>query len=132
MNPNLLKAREAAAAKRAAGEKIVRLNPIEKSQRNPKSKSLAVRAYYWEWVGCAHNAVTPEMREEYAALCKKAKGDNAATIKHTCMICVGNGADPNPWALINECRISDCLLHQVRPYQKREPRKLKNHQKSER
>lgn len=45
------KARAAMRARRAAGEEIVRLDPIEKAKRNPKSLRLAITAKCWDCVG---------------------------------------------------------------------------------
>jgi hypothetical protein len=44
-------ARAAMAARRAAGETIERLDPIEKARRNPTSLRLAINAKCWECVG---------------------------------------------------------------------------------
>ena len=44
-------ARQAAAAKRAAGISLERLDPIEKARRNPKSLRLAINGKCWDCVG---------------------------------------------------------------------------------
>lgn len=44
-------ARARAAELREAGEKIERLDPIEKAARNPKSLRLAINAKCWDCVG---------------------------------------------------------------------------------
>lgn len=51
MNYALRKAQEAMAAKRAAGEKIVVLDPIEKAKANPTSLRMAINAKCWDCVG---------------------------------------------------------------------------------
>lgn len=38
-------------------------------------------------------------------------------INGKCWDCVGAGADPHPRATIRACRITDCTLWPVRPYQ---------------
>lgn len=38
-------------------------------------------------------------------------------INGKCWDCVGAGHDPNPRAVIRDCRITDCTLWNVRPYQ---------------
>ena len=47
----LEKAREAMAARRAAGEVIVRLNPIERARAKPKSRPLAIAGKCFDCVG---------------------------------------------------------------------------------
>ena len=51
MNEALKKAQEAMAAKRAAGEKIVVLDPIQKAKANPTSLRMAINAKCWDCVG---------------------------------------------------------------------------------
>jgi len=45
------RAREASAAMRAAGIKPQKFDPIEAAKRNPKSRSLAIRAKCWDCQG---------------------------------------------------------------------------------
>lgn len=45
------KAREAVQAMKERGEKPVRLDPLEKARKNPKSLRAAVNAKCWECVG---------------------------------------------------------------------------------
>ena len=47
----LQKAQQAIAAKLAAGEKIVKKNPIEKSRDNPRSLRLAINAKCYDCIG---------------------------------------------------------------------------------
>lgn len=47
----LEKAREAMQAKREAGERVERLNPVEKAGKNPKSLRLAVNAKCYDCQG---------------------------------------------------------------------------------
>lgn len=111
-------ASEKQAELRRAG-KLERLDPIEQAKRSPQSKRKALRAYYWDWTGCAINRPVPkEMREEYKSLCEEAKGNYRPTIDKICFECVGAGADPNPPRLIRDCECTDCPLHPVRPHQK--------------
>lgn len=39
-------------------------------------------------------------------------------INGKCWDCIGRGADPNPRGAIRDCRIKDCTLWPVRPYQR--------------
>ena len=45
------KAHAAAAARRAAGEKLEHTSPLEKARRNPKSRTLAIKAKCYSCVG---------------------------------------------------------------------------------
>jgi len=56
----LEKAREAAAARRAAGLKVERLDPIEKAKRKPTSLRLAITAKCWD---CQGGAADPNPRQ---------------------------------------------------------------------
>lgn len=47
----LQKAHETMRAKREAGEKVERLDPLEKARRNPASKALALRAKCFDCMG---------------------------------------------------------------------------------
>jgi hypothetical protein len=103
---------------REAGIQVIRLNPIEKARKNPKSKALAIKAYYWDLAGRSEDA---ESRAEFNGLITAAKhqGSYAKQIKTICRRCVGDGADPNPPKLIRCCGCANnCPLHPVRPYQK--------------
>lgn len=115
-------AREAMKAKLAAGEKIERLDPIEKAKRNPKSKALALRAYYYEMEGCRINkgcadAPLREMRAAAESSYEAAKGKLAPTIRKICWECVGGYNDPGPKPRIRDCEVEWCPLRPVRPYQ---------------
>lgn len=120
------RARARLNAMRAAGEKAERVDPIEKAARNPKSKALALRAYWWRWVGCSANAVTKEMRAEYATRVRDGRGKIAATIKAICFECVGEDADPGPKQRVRDCEIMKCPLRPVRPWQDVKSRTGKN------
>lgn len=61
MSEALRKAQEVMAARRAAGEKIVVLNPIEKAAANPKSLRLAINGKCFDCVGAGHD---PNPRKE--------------------------------------------------------------------
>lgn len=54
------RAREAARARREAGIIIERLDPIEKSRRNPKSLRLAINGKCWD---CQGGQADPGIRE---------------------------------------------------------------------
>lgn len=70
MNEALEKAREAMAAKRAAGEPIERLDPVEKARRNPRSLRLAVSAMCVRCMGGGDGHVPRrEIRECTAPSC---------------------------------------------------------------
>lgn len=56
----LQKAQESLAAKRAAGEEIERLDPVEKARRNPQSLRLAINAKCWD---CQGGASDPGIRD---------------------------------------------------------------------
>lgn len=60
MTPALEAARAARAAKLAAGEKLVRLDPIEKARRNPTSLRAACTAKCWS---CVNGDADPNPRE---------------------------------------------------------------------
>lgn len=51
MNEALKKAQESMRKKREAGEEIERLDPVEKSMRNPKSLRLAINGKCWDCSG---------------------------------------------------------------------------------
>lgn len=51
MADGLQRAREAAAARRAAGLTVERLDPIEKARRRPTSLRLAITAKCWDCQG---------------------------------------------------------------------------------
>lgn len=55
MSEALRKAQEVMAARRAAGEKIVVLDPIEKAAANPKSLRLAINGKCFDCVGAGHD-----------------------------------------------------------------------------
>lgn len=63
MNKALEAAREARAAKLAAGEPIERLEPDEKARRNPTSLRLAINAKCWD---CQGGKADPGIRERIA------------------------------------------------------------------
>lgn len=124
MNNGLEIARKKQAEKRAAGIKVSRVSIIEKAIRNPKSRSLALKAYYWDFVGCTLNPVTTDLRKEYKGLYTAAQqGGLAATLKNTCLECVGGNDDPGPKLQVKRCQCIDCPLHPVRPWQKISGRK---------
>lgn len=115
---HLEQARAQQRAMREAGAAPERLNPIEKARRNPKSRALALRAYYWDWVGCADNPCTQEMREEAAQRYDAARtGGLVAAIQGICFECVGGDADPGPKLRVRDCARTDCPLRAVRPWQ---------------
>lgn len=92
------------------------LNPLEKVSRKPTSRAIALRGYYYQWVGCDDNPCSKEIRAEYSALCREAKGKLSATIKSICFGCVGGEADPGPKTRVRDCAIKPCPLWQVRPW----------------
>ena len=51
MKTGLEKAQETLKAKRDAGEKVERLNPVEKAKKNPKSLRLAINAKCYDCLG---------------------------------------------------------------------------------
>ena len=53
MSTALEKAHEARRAAKEAGQTVVRLDPIEKAKRKPKSLRLAINAKCWDCVGGA-------------------------------------------------------------------------------
>lgn len=61
MNEALRKAQEAMAARRAAGETIVVLDPIQKAHANPTSLRKAINGKCWDCVGAGHD---PNPRKE--------------------------------------------------------------------
>lgn len=66
MSTALDKAREAMAAKRAAGIAIERLDPISKAARSPRSLRLAITAKCWD---CQGAGADPGTRERIATCC---------------------------------------------------------------
>lgn len=55
MSEALRKAQAAMAAKRAAGEEIERLDPIQRAHANPSSLRKAINGKCWDCVGAGHD-----------------------------------------------------------------------------
>lgn len=55
MNEALRKAQEAMAARRAAGETVVVLDPIQKAAAHPTSLRKAINGKCWDCVGAGHD-----------------------------------------------------------------------------
>lgn len=92
-------------------------NPLERARDNPKSRSLALKAYFYDYVGAPINTFSKEMRQEARGLYKNARTDGLAkAVKRICFECVGGDADPGPRLRVRDCRCSDCPLHPVRPW----------------
>lgn len=116
-------AREALDRRIAAGEKIERLNPMQKAKADPKSKAKALRAYFWDQFMVEQNkglegVSARELADDARTAYKDArKGGLALALKRTCLGCVGDGEDTRPKLEIRDCLVTDCPLHPVRPFQ---------------
>ena len=64
MTPALEAARAARAAKIAAGEKLVQLNPMEKARANPTSLRAAINGKCWD---CQGGDCDPGIRQRIGA-----------------------------------------------------------------
>lgn len=127
--------REAAAR----GEKLTVMNPIEAARANPKSKSRAILAYYWDLDLIEQNkgsadANVGEMRRQARANHKAAiknSGGPAKAIKAICYHCVGGvdsvdvlvgeaclGGEVGGRPRVRNCQVTECALHPHRPWQK--------------
>jgi len=119
---NLALARESRRAKFAAGERIEKLNPIEKAKRAPKSLTKALRAYYWDLEKVLANRGSPDggeqrriAEERYkVARSKSREVGLPAVIKDICRDCVGGYDDPGPQDRVRNCPCTSCPLHPVR------------------
>ena len=124
MTKGLRQAHAKLKALRAAGIKpAARKTVFERLRDNPKSKALALKAYYLDMnlveqnAGCPDAGVT-ELRADAAARYREARAAGVAgTIRKTCFDCVGGNDDPGPRQRVRDCRIFGCPLHAVRPWQ---------------
>jgi hypothetical protein len=92
-------------------------NPIERARDNPKSRSLALKGYFYDWVGCTLNPCSKDMRQEARELYKKARTEGLVkAVKRICFDCVGGDADPGPRLRVRDCSCGDCPLHPIRPW----------------
>jgi hypothetical protein len=113
-----LTAMRGAGIKRAAPKTV-----FERLRDKPKSKALALKAYYLDMnlveqnAGCPDAGIT-ELRADAAARYKEARAAGVAgTIRRTCFDCVAGDDDPGPRQRVRDCKIFDCPLHAVRPWQ---------------
>lgn len=127
MNTKALEAANAAMReKRERGEKIERLNPVEKARRDPKSRPKALRAYYWDLNlveqnkgldGVSARDLAGDARAQRAAILAEHGNSHVRAIKGICQNCVGGNADAGMRISIRDCQVGECPLHPVRPYQ---------------
>ena len=133
-NDALKKAQEKLAQMRAAGIKpAAPKNAIEKAKADPKSKTKALRAYYWQH----HGVVENQGNEAAGALHRDAEADYTEArarsrqlglpqvIREICFNCEGGHADSGARYRVRDCGARICALHPVRPWKKlknREPR----------
>lgn len=127
----LERARKATRTMRERGEPIVRRNPIQLAAIKTKSKTMALRAYYWQHHGVVENQGT----EDGAVVRQDAEGDYAkarqkshqiglpAVIKEICYHCEAGGIDPGARERVRNCGAPRCALHPVRPWQRIRGRK---------
>ena len=124
MTKGLKHAHAKLSALRAAGIKPAAPKTVfERLRDNPKSKALALKAYYLDMnlveqnAGCPDAGVT-ELRADAAARYREARiAGVAGTIRKTCFDCVSGDDDPGPRQRVRDCRIFGCPLHAVRPWQ---------------
>jgi hypothetical protein len=124
-NDALAIARKVRADQRARGiAPTPKKDVFEKLAANPKSKSLALRAYFLDMAGVPQNkgctdAPISEMRAEARDSYRAARAEGlAASLRRICFDCVGGNDDDGPRQSVRDCQISDCQLHAVRPWQK--------------
>ncbi len=122
----LAAARAATQERRARGEKIERLNPIEKATRDPKSRPKALRAYFHDLnlveqnrglEGVSGNELASAARAQLKACLAQHGNSRVRAIKALCENCVGGTADPGMRDAVRGCGITECPLHAVRPHQ---------------
>jgi len=109
---------------RAAGFKPApRRTVFERLKDNPKSKSLALRAYYLDLNRVEQNAGCPdagvaELRADAVRKYQDARTRGVAkSIRSACFDCVGGDDDPGPRQRARDCGVFGCPLHAVRPWQ---------------
>jgi hypothetical protein len=107
--------------------KLRRIDPIIKARRNPTSRSLALKAYFWDLEGIELNRgcsgfPAKEAKEAARSAYRDARGKGLKrAIEEICYTCVGGDADPEPHPKIRvrDCGSDTCLLWPVRPWQDR-------------
>jgi hypothetical protein len=99
------------------------VSPIERARRNPKSRSLALRAWCWQHEMVDENKGTPEARQQRQAahdLYRRMRARDTSlvrVIRDICHDCLHDPEGISVRVLVRDCGVTDCGLHPVRPWQ---------------